>query len=155
MIHALPAPAPTAIVASVAAQTDETRNAAIVREAFTRWRQGTGTVFDLLSPNVRWTIEGSRPSAGSYDRQALEALLAPFNAALAAPLAPTLQSVTATGNQVIVRFTATAPLKRGGTYRNAYAWFLTMRGGRIVAVTAFLDLAAFEAVRETGGASAP
>jgi uncharacterized protein len=117
------------------------------RSAFADWSSGRGAIFDLLAPDFRWTIAGSAPSAGTYDRQSFDTLLAPFNTQLAAPLTPTLQTLMADGDQVVVRFTATAPLKGGGTYRNDYAWFLTMRGGRIVSVTAFLDLTSFEAVR--------
>ncbi|HTG39169.1 nuclear transport factor 2 family protein [Sphingomonas sp.] len=145
------APPPPAIVALQAHAPADTRNAAIVRTAFADWRAGRRSIFDLLAPDFRWTIEGSGPSAGTYDRQSFDALLEPFNAALAAPLLPSLQTVVANGDQVVVRFSATAPLKGGGTYRNRYAWFLTMRDGRIARVTAFLDLSAFDAVRERGG----
>jgi uncharacterized protein len=141
------APPPPALVAFHAQAPAETRNAAIIRAAFANWSAGRAAIFDLLAPDFRWTIAGSAPSAGTYDRQSFDTLLAQFNAQLAAPLKPTLQTLVADGDQVVVRFTATAPLKGGGTYRNDYAWFLTMRGGRIVAVTAFLDLPAFEAVR--------
>ena len=128
---------------------EEARNLAAVRQAFERWTRGEGTVFDLLAPNVTWTIEGSSsPSAGRYDRSRLDALLTPFSAHLAEPLVPRLRGLYADGECIIALFDASAPRTNGQRYQNSYAWFLTMREERIVAVTAFLDLAAFDAVRE-------
>ncbi len=45
----------------------------------------------------------------------------------------------------IVRWRQNTLLKAGGAYRNDYAWFFTMRDGRVTAITAFLDLPAYAA----------
>ena len=66
-------------------------------------------------------------------------------ARLAAPAHPELIGLWADGDAVIVRWRQETPLKAGGTYRNDYAWFLTMRAGKVAAVTAFLDLPAYAA----------
>ena len=146
MITEMPPVPPSAIIAVPAAAAIEARNAAAVHAAFARWTAGDGSVFELLASDFIWTIEGSGPLAGSYDRASFARLLAPFNANLARPLTPTLTSLLAKGDQVVVRFTATAPMRSGGDYRNSYAWFLTLRNGKIDTVTAFLDLQAFERV---------
>ena len=105
-------------------------------------------MFDLLAADMTWFIQGSSPSAGQYDRAGLDALLKPFNAHLAAPLVPRLRELYADGDRVVALFDASAPRTNGQSYQNTYAWFLTLKDERIVSVTAFLDLAAFDAVRE-------
>lgn len=124
----------------------EARNHAIVERAFADWAAERGSVFDLLAPDATWTILGPTPSAGTYDRARLEReVLAPFNAHLATPLRPRVRRLYADGDTVVALFEASARLKDGRAYANAYAWFMTMRGGRIVAVTAVLDLNAYDA----------
>ncbi|WP_219993642.1 hypothetical protein [Asticcacaulis tiandongensis] len=52
----------------VAISFDETeaRNEALVHEAFEGWASGRGSVFDLLSPDTRWTVHGSDSTARIY-----------------------------------------------------------------------------------------
>ncbi len=120
-------------------QQGEAANLAVVRQAFERWKRGEGTVFDLLAPDMTWTIEGSSPSAGQYNRAGLDELLKPFNAHLAKPLVPHVRELYADGDRVITLFDASAMRTNGHHYENSYAWFLTMQEERIVSVTAFLD----------------
>lgn len=98
--------APSAIrsAAASAHTAEEAGNLYVVRQRFEAWTSGEGTVFDLLTPDMTWTIEGSSPSAGRYDRAALDALLKPFNAHLAAPLEPRLRALYADSDQVIALF---------------------------------------------------
>ena len=63
----------------------------------------------------------------------------------AAPIEPEILGLYADGDQVVIRWDGTAPLKDGQTYRNSYAWFFKMRHGRVVKATAFLDLATYDA----------
>ena len=141
--------ASTRVAAARSAHTvEEARNRDIVLQAFERWTRGEGTVFDLLAPDMSWVIEGSSPSAGRYDRAALDTLLKPFNAHLAEPLVPRLRELHADGDRVIALFDASSRRTNGHRYENSYAWFLTLRDEHIVSVTAFLDLSAFDAVRE-------
>ena len=135
-----------------ASQTEASRteaNREVVRRAFDAWaRGGTRFFHDVLAPDVVWTISGSGPSARAYrGRQAfLDSAVAPFAARLSAPLVPTVRGLWADGDQVIARFDGRATARDGRPYRNSYAWLFTMRGGRAVAVTAFLDLPAYDAV---------
>lgn len=41
------------------------QNEAVVREAFDNWIQGGNVFAELLAPDVRWTIHGSGPVAGT------------------------------------------------------------------------------------------
>ena len=129
------------------------RNRAAVRDAFAAWAEGRGSVFDLLADDATWTIPGSTSGAGMWrGRQAyVDAAVTPLFDRLAVPARPELIGLWADGDEVIVRWRQDTPLKAGGSYRNDYAWFLTMRDGKVTAVTAFLDLPAYAAAT---GASA-
>ena len=83
---------------------DEAGDLSVVRHAFDAWEKGSGTVFDLLTPDMTWRIEGSSPSAGTYDRAGLDALLAPFTANLAGPLEPRLRNLSVDGDTVVALF---------------------------------------------------
>jgi len=41
-------------------------NKALVRASFDRWAKGTGTPFELISPDAEWTIVGSSPLSKTY-----------------------------------------------------------------------------------------
>jgi ketosteroid isomerase-like protein len=139
--------APTPSLAGAPARTaEETANLATVERAFAGWKAGTGSVFDLLTPDATWTILGPTASAGTYTRDALvREVLTPFNAALATPLRPEVRRLLADGSTVVVLFEAGATLRSGRPYRNSYAWFLELRDGRVIEVTAVLDLHAYDA----------
>ncbi len=126
------------------------RNRARVRDAFDAWAAGRGSVFDLLADDATWTIPGSTPGAGEWHgrRAYVDAAVTPLFDRLAAPARPELTGMWADGDEVIVRWRQDTPLKTGGSYRNDYAWFLTMQDGKVTAVTAFLDLPAYAAVLE-------
>jgi uncharacterized protein len=114
---------------------------ALVGNAFERWRDGTGSPFELLADEVQWTILGSSPLAKTYGsrEQFLGELIRPFNARLTAPLRPTVHAMHADGDTVIVRFDAAAPARDGSTYRNSYCWCMRFTGQRVTEVVAYLD----------------
>jgi ketosteroid isomerase-like protein len=121
--------------------TIEDRNKAIINRSFDAWRAGTGEPFDLLADDARWTIEGNSVASKTYPTK--EAFMAevirPFNARMKVPLKPTVRSVYADGNTVVVLFDARATALDDRPYTNTYAWFLDMRDGRIVKASAFFD----------------
>ena len=122
----------------------ERQNLAAVRASFDAWRAGTGSPYDLLSPDARWTIIGRSLASKTYpNREAfMSEVIRPFNARMRAPLKPTIRQIHASENAIIVLFDADGTLD-GQTYANTYAWFLEMRGGRIVGAFAFFDSIAF------------
>lgn len=122
------------------------QNEASIRAAFTAWREGTGGPFALLAPDASWTITGNSFVARTYHSrdEFMTAVIKPFNARLARPLVPTVQSLHRHGDTVIVRFRAEALALDGKPYANTYAWFMDMKDGRIVKVTAFFDSIAFD-----------
>ncbi|MGE7991827.1 nuclear transport factor 2 family protein [Pseudomonas sp. NPDC089554] len=124
-------------------------NKAIVSAAFERWAAGGSNFFnEVLSPNVIWTIKGSEPSAGTYRglNDLMTRAVRPLTARLSTPIRPTAKQIWADGDHVIVNWKGEATARDGKPYRNDYVWIMRMEQGRAVEVTAFLDLAAYDAV---------
>jgi ketosteroid isomerase-like protein len=123
----------------------ERRNRTIVEAGFEAWVAGTGSPYDLLADDARWTIEGYSLASKTYPtREAfLREVIRPFNARMKAPLKPVIRNVYADGDTVIVFFDARGIARDGVPYANTYAWFLDMRDGRIVRASAFFDSIAF------------
>ena len=123
----------------------ERANRETVRRAYAAWARGGTKFFDILAPNVIWTIKGSGKNAVTYrSKAALLKSIEPFGARLASPLVPTVRQIFADGDQVIILWDGRATAKDGKPYRNSYAWFFKMKGGKAVEVTAFLDLPAYD-----------
>src|SRR5690606_41813706 len=53
---------PTATASTSA--SDSEHNKSLIRDAFDRWRNGQGSVFDLLAPEAHWTIAGTSLEIG-------------------------------------------------------------------------------------------
>lgn len=121
-------------------------NKQLIQASFDRWRAGTGGPFELLAANATWTITGNSLAAKEYASRAefLDTVIKPFNARLTKPLFPTIRSLHSEGNTVIVLFDGEATALDGKPYRNTYAWFMEVRDGKIVKVTAFFDAIAFD-----------
>ncbi|RMC38004.1 nuclear transport factor 2 family protein [Paracoccus alkanivorans] len=134
--------------ASTTASQAEVRNGTIVREAFEQWAAGSGNVFDLLSPDVRWTIHGSGPVAGTYDgvEDFVQRGSVPLVSRLASPLTPEVHHVWAVEDRVIIRFDASATTTSGAPYHNQFVWIFRMEDGSVVEAEAFLDLVAYQEV---------
>ena len=126
---------------AVASQTStQQTNTTLVREAFTNWQQGKGTVFDLLAPNARWTVAGTSPVSGVYTSKAeLTQVVRSITARLATPIVPTVQSIVAEDDVVVVLWNGTATALDHKPYNNSYLWHMTFKNGQVVEVTAFLD----------------
>lgn len=142
---ATPAQARTA--AAAAAKT-EARNEAIVREAFEGWASQEGNVFDLLSPDIRWTIHGSGPVADTYNgiEDFVQRGSTPLVSRLASPLMPDVHHIWAAGDRVVIRFDASAVTTSGAPYDNQFVWIFRMEDGLVVEAEAFLDLVAYQEV---------
>jgi len=123
----------------------DTRNRAAVEASFAAWREGTGSPFDLLATDARWTIVGRSDVSRTYASRAafLDEVIGPFNARLRERLRPAIRNIYADADTVIVFFDATGLARDGEVYTNTYAWFLEMRDGRVVAAHAFFDSVTF------------
>jgi uncharacterized protein len=123
----------------------ESRNRAAVEASFVAWRDGTGSPFDLLAADAQWTIVGRSDASGTYAGRAafLDQVIGPFNARMRQGLRPTIRSLYADGDTVIVFFDASGIALDGEVYANTYAWFLEMRDGQVVRAHAFFDSVVF------------
>lgn len=123
------------------------RNEAIVREAFAGWAAG-GNVFEILAPDVTWTIHGSGPVADTYNGVGdfVQRGAVPLTSRLAEPLVPEVHNIWAVGDTVIIRFDASSTTTSGNPYNNQFVWILRMEGGVVTKAEAFLDLVAYQEV---------
>jgi ketosteroid isomerase-like protein len=123
------------------------QNETVVRQAFEQWAAG-GSVFEILSPDVVWTIRGSGPFATTYVGidSFLEQAAAPLVERLAGPIEPVVHDVWAIDDRVIVRFDGSATTLSGDPYRNQFVWILRMEDGVVRSAEAFLDLVAYQEV---------
>ena len=72
------------------------------------------------------------------------AALAPFAARFREAFRPVrIRGVFADGRTVIVLWDGRGIAKDGRPYENSYAWFMTLRDGRVVDGTAFYDSISF------------
>jgi uncharacterized protein len=116
-------------------------NKKIIQAGFDRWAKGEGSFFDLLTDDVKWTINGSTPLSKTYPnkQQFLAEVINPLNQRLSKKIIPTVRSLYAEGDVVIALIDGKATAKDSKPYNMSYAWFMTMKEGRIIQVDAFLD----------------
>ncbi|MFN6516820.1 MAG: nuclear transport factor 2 family protein [Nostoc sp. CreGUA01] len=128
-----------------ATQMIEQRNKATVQQSFDQWRNGTGSAFDLLAPDVTWTITGTGATAGTYrSRQALlDQVVSPTSARLSTPIIPTVRGIWADNDMVIVLWDGEATARDGRAYRNTYTWYFRMKDDQVIEAIAFLDMSKF------------
>lgn len=124
----------------------EDRNRALVQRGFERWRDGTGSPYEILAEDAEWTITGQSIAAKIYPtREAfLAEVIRPFNARMRDRLVPTVHALYANNDMVIARFDARGTARDGKPYVNSYAWFMQLRDGRIVKAEAFFDSIVFD-----------
>ncbi|WP_207907972.1 nuclear transport factor 2 family protein [Bosea sp. BK604] len=122
------------------------RNRTAVRNGLQAWADGTGSPYELLAPNVRWTITGNSRAAKLYPSKEafLGEVIRPFNARMKARLVPSVHRLYAEGDTVVAHFDAEGVASDGKPYVNTYAWILRMQNGQIVEAHAFFDAIAFD-----------
>jgi ketosteroid isomerase-like protein len=133
------------MVMQAAGDEVQARNKQAITAGFDAWRNGTGSVFDLLTPEASWTIVGNSPVSRTFAtrQEFLDVVINPFNARLSSRLVPTVRGVFADGDMVIALFDGQATARDGRPYRNTYTWYMQMRDGQIVNVIAFFDTIEF------------
>lgn len=123
-------------------------NKDLVKTHFQKWATGTGSFFDLLDDQVQWTISGSSKLSKTYTskKQLLDEVIDPLNKRLSKLIVPTVRSIFEDGNTVIVIWDGAATAADGQPYNVSYAWFMEMKAGKIIKVTAFLDTLDFQEI---------
>ncbi|MET0299770.1 MAG: nuclear transport factor 2 family protein [Flavitalea sp.] len=129
---------------TITAQTTA-ENKKIIRDGFDRWAKGQGSFFDLLTDDVKWTINGSAPLSKTYTskQQFLDEVINPLNLRLSKKIVPAVRNLYAEGDVVIALIDGKATATDGKPYNMSYGWFMTMKNGKIVQVDAFLDAIQF------------
>src|SRR5271167_4384191 len=137
------------IMTNPAAQTSpaaQAQNKELIRAGFDKWKNGTGSVFELLAPDAKWTIVGNSPMSRTYQnrQEFLDQVITPLNARFSSRLIPTVvRGIYADGDMVIVLFDGAGTARDGKPYKNTYSWYLRMKDGQIVDAVAFFDTIAF------------
>jgi uncharacterized protein len=128
------------------ASTLQDTNKALVRASFNRWARGTGSPFELLSPDADWTIVGSSPLSKTYHgtQAFMDEVIHPFNARMRTALVPTVRGIYADGDTVIILFDAVATATDGVPYQNTYTWYFTIKEGKVTSAIAFFDTRDFD-----------
>lgn len=132
------------LIVNLSCQSLERRSAdsnkKLIERTFADWKNGKGSIFDLLDERVTWIVAGSSPVSGTYqNKQELMELLEQINNKLAGPVKPELKSAIAQDDVVVAIWQGDARRLDGKVYSNTYSWHMTMREGKIIRVTAFLD----------------
>ncbi len=131
---------------TASAQADVEKNRQLIKTTFENWRRGSGSAFDLLASDVKWTITGLSTVSGTYHsrRDFLDRVVVLLNSRLSTPLVPTVRGIYADGDMVIVLWDGAAIARDGKSYQNTYSWYLKMRDGKIVEATDVSDSVAFD-----------
>ena len=133
------------VVMSAAVDGEQARNKQAIAAGFDAWRNGSGSVFDLLAPEASWTIVGNSPVSRTFTsrQEFLDVVINPFNARLSSRLVPTVRGIYADGDMVIALFDGQGTARDGKPYTNTYTWYMQMREGKIINVIAFFDTIEF------------
>jgi uncharacterized protein len=117
-------------------------NKKLIQDAFTAWARGDGNAFfNLLAPDVRWTVIGSTPVSRTYpSRDAfVEGAVKPLTGKLAGPIVPTVRDIIAEGDKVVLQWEGRSSGKNGTIYHQTYCWVMRIADGKVCEGTAYLD----------------
>jgi uncharacterized protein len=119
-----------------------TDNKKLIQDAFTGWARGdTSAFFNLLAPDVRWTVIGSTPVSRTYSSRDgfVEGAVKPLTDKLAGPIVPTVRDIIAEGDKVVLQWEGRSSAKNGTIYHQTYCWVMRLVEGKVVEGTAYLD----------------
>jgi ketosteroid isomerase-like protein len=116
------------------------RNKSLVSDRFEAWAQGNGSPFELLADDASWTIEGGSVASKTYvGRETfLREVIRPFNARMSVGLKPTVRTLCADGDVVVIFFDARGTARDGMPYANTYFWLFEMHDVRQYRIQRFL-----------------
>jgi uncharacterized protein (TIGR02246 family) len=117
-------------------------NKKLIQDAFAAWARGDGMAFfNLLAPDVRWTVIGSTPVSRTYtSREAfVEGAIKLLSAKLAGPIVPTVRDIIAEGDKVVLQWEGRTSGTNGALYHQTYCWVMRIADGKVSEGTAYLD----------------
>ncbi|MEH3132280.1 MAG: nuclear transport factor 2 family protein [Mycolicibacterium neoaurum] len=127
------------------AQAAPSRDEQRIRDAFGRGVGGPESFYALLAEDVHWTVaRAQNPSVYTSRQDFLDRGARPVLDRLTGPIEASVHDLIIDGDQVVALWRGTATALDGKPYVNEYAWSMTMRGGEIARVVAYLDLVALD-----------
>lgn len=122
-------------------------NAELVRKSFNDWAAGRGSFYDLLKPDAVWVIPGTSPHCGTWHGrdQFLSEMVTPFLGCFAS-FSFAVRKIWADDETVVAHWDSQGTDRTGIPYANSYIYVIELEGSQASRVTAFLDMAAFNAV---------
>jgi ketosteroid isomerase-like protein len=144
----------------MSANRETERNRAAITAAFEVWRDDGVTITDLFAPEMTWRIEGRSAASRAYASKSefMDQVLVPFGRRFSAadPFRPVrMRGVFADGDTVIVLWDGRGTTVENTPYENSYAWFMQMRGGKVIDGTAFYDSISFNELWALDPAGSP
>ncbi len=127
--------------------TDDNRSK--IRAAFEEFVGGNPEpLYDLVADDVRWTVIGSTPISGTFKGKQtfLSEAAGKLIEKLAGPLVGRIIDVSADGDKVFVQWEGSATSVSGRPYEQTYCWVLTLDGGTVREVLAYLDTGLVSAI---------
>jgi ketosteroid isomerase-like protein len=97
--------------------------------------------FDCVADDVRWTVVGSHPLAGTFTskKEFIEKRFEKLKGRLQQPPTCSVTRITVEDDVAVVEFQGGATTVTGRPYNNWYCWVLTVANGRITEMTNYLD----------------
>ena len=126
-------------------------NKQLMRRIFDGLARGDARLFlDSLDETTVWRMIGTNAWSGVYTGKTAirRDLLTPLFAQFADPYLNTAQTFIAEGEHVVVECRGKVTTKAGKRYDNTYCWVCRLAGGKIVALTEYMDTALVEAALE-------
>lgn len=114
----------------------------LITERFAAWARGdSAPFFDLVADDVRWTVVGTCPGAGTYlsKEEFFSRSVRPVHERLEKSALPEVEDVYADGDTVVVLWKGRTTSKTGKPYDNSYCWVIRLRNGAVVEVRSYLD----------------
>jgi hypothetical protein len=128
---------------------DAAANKQAIEAVFAALAEGNGRPLNAaMADDVAWTVMGSGPWARTYRGKAAvrDELQRPVLANFATLYRCRAERIIAEGDDVVVLAKGEVTTKSGAAYNNDYCFVFRMEGGRIAAVTEYMDTALVDAV---------
>jgi ketosteroid isomerase-like protein len=117
-------------------------NKKLIETMFAELSRGNGAGYlERLADDVQFTIMGTTKYSGTFDgkAQVVEKLLTPLMSQLEGPLAITVDRLVAEGDTVVIQAHGKSTTKTGKPYNNSYCQVFRVEGGKVKAITEYLD----------------
>ncbi|HUA33864.1 MAG TPA: nuclear transport factor 2 family protein [Candidatus Binataceae bacterium] len=116
-------------------------NKKLILDAFNSWVRGDGSVIDLFSDDVKWTVIGSTPVSRAYQskREFLDGAVKPLTEKLSGAIKPALRALTAEDDRVVLEWQGQTSGKNGKPYYQTYCWVMKIQNGKVIEGIAYLD----------------